>query len=174
MNAITRTTGFNYITDLLAQSLDEVQLLEIRGRITQITGTIIKAMVPGAKIGELCLLRNPGEGFELKAEVIGFVGKEALLTPMGDLYGLSSNTEVIPTGKMQMVPVGPALLGRVLNGTGEPLDVGVRGPLPVDDYYPVYQDAPDPLSRRIIDQPLALGLRALDGLLTCGEGQRLG
>ncbi|HOB61141.1 MAG TPA: type III secretion system ATPase SctN [Candidatus Competibacteraceae bacterium] len=166
--------GFNYITDLLAQSLDEVRLLEIRGRITQITGTIIKAMVPGAKIGELCLLRNPGERFELKAEVVGFSGKEALLTPMGDLYGLSSNTEVIPTGKMQMVPVGPSLLGRVLNGMGEPLDVGVKGPLQVDDYYPVYQDAPDPMSRRIIDKPLALGLRVLDGLLTCGEGQRMG
>mgnify|MGYP003827835777 FL=1 len=174
MNATAGIAGFNYITDLLAQSLDEVRLLEIRGRITQITGTIIKAMVPGAKIGELCLLRNPGERFELKAEVVGFSGKEALLTPMGDLYGLSSNTEVIPTGKMQMVPVGPSLLGRVLNGMGEPLDVGVKGPLQVDDYYPVYQDAPDPMSRRIIDKPLALGLRVLDGLLTCGEGQRMG
>jgi len=174
MNATAGIAGFNYITDLLAQSLDEVRLLEIRGRITQITGTIIKAMVPGAKIGELCLLRNPGERFELKAEVVGFSGKEALLTPMGDLYGLSSNTEVIPTGKMQMVPVGPSLLGRVLNGMGEPLDVRVKGPLQVDDYYPVYQDAPDPMSRRIIDKPLALGLRVLDGLLTCGEGQRMG
>ncbi len=174
MNAIAKTTGFNYITDLLAQSLDEVRLLEIRGRVTQITGTIIRAMVPGAKIGELCVLRNPGENFELKAEVVGFSGKEALLTPMGDLYGVSSNTEVIPTGKMQMVPVGPGLLGRVINGMGEPLDVNTHGPLQIDDYYPVYQDAPDPMSRRIIDKPLALGLRVLDGLLTCGEGQRLG
>ncbi|MDQ5908196.1 MAG: synthase in type secretion protein [Pseudomonadota bacterium] len=174
MNAIAKTTGFNYITDLLAQSLDEVRLLEIRGRVTQITGTIIRAMVPGAKIGELCVLRNPGESFELKAEVVGFSGKEALLTPMGDLYGVSSNTEVIPTGKMQMVPVGPGLLGRVINGMGEPLDVSTHGPLQIDDYYPVYQDAPDPMSRRIIDKPLALGLRVLDGLLTCGEGQRLG
>ena len=174
LNMAAQPAGFRYITDLLAESLEEVQLLQIRGRITQITGTIIKAMVPGAKIGELCLLRNPGEAFELKAEVVGFAGKEALLTPMGDLYGLSSNTEVIPTGKMQMVPVGPGLLGRVLNGMGEPLDVAAHGPLPVEDYYPVYQDAPDPLSRRIIDKPLALGLRVLDGLLTCGEGQRLG
>lgn len=174
MHIPAKTAGFSYITDLLAQSLDEARLLEIRGRITQITGTIIKAVVPGAKIGELCLLRNPGEQFELKAEVVGFSGKEALLTPMGNLYGLSSNTEVIPTSKMQMVPVGPALLGRVLNGLGEPLDVSAHGPLHVDDYYPVYQDAPDPLSRRIIDKPLVLGLRVLDGLLTCGEGQRLG
>lgn len=174
MSVPARITGFDYITDLLMQSLNEAQLLQIRGRITQITGTMIKAMVPGAKIGELCLLRNPDQAFELKAEVVGFAGKEALLTPMGDLYGLSTNTEVIPTGKMQMVPVGSGLLGRVLNGMGEPLDVATRGPLVVEDYYPVYQDAPDPLARRIIDKPLALGLRALDGLLTCGEGQRMG
>ncbi|EXJ15644.1 type III secretion system ATPase SctN [Imhoffiella purpurea] len=166
--------GFGYIGDLLAQSLAEARLLEVRGRVTQITGTIIKAVVPGARIGELCHLRNPGEGRTLVAEVVGFAGKEALLTPMGDLYGVSSNTEVIPTGRMQMVPVGPGLLGRVLDGMGEPLDLDSRGPLQAETQYPVYQDAPDPLKRRIIDRPLALGLRVLDGLLTCGEGQRLG
>ncbi|MBK5941096.1 type III secretion system ATPase SctN [Halochromatium roseum] len=166
--------GLDYITDLLARSIEEVRLLEVRGRVTQITGTIIKAMVPGARIGELCHLRNPGEDFELVAEVVGFSGKEALLTPMGEIYGVSSNTEVIPTGRMQMVPVGPGLLGRVLDGLGEPLDQDRLGPLEVETHYPVYQDAPDPLKRRIIDKPLALGLRVLDGLLTCGEGQRLG
>jgi type III secretion protein N (ATPase) len=166
--------GLDYITYLLARSIEEVRLLEVRGRVTQITGTIIKAMVPGARIGELCHLRNPGEDFELVAEVVGFSGKEALLTPMGEIYGVSSNTEVIPTGRMQMVPVGPGLLGRVLNGLGEPLDQDRLGPLEIETHYPVYQDAPDPLKRRIIDKPLALGLRVLDGLLTCGEGQRLG
>ncbi|MEE4377500.1 MAG: type III secretion system ATPase SctN [Candidatus Competibacteraceae bacterium] len=170
----TDEARFSYITDLLAESVEEARLLEIRGRVTQVTGTIIKAVVPGVQIGELCLLRNPGTADELRAEVVGFSGKDALLTPMGDMYGISSNTEVIPTGKMQMVPVGPGLLGRVLNGMGEPLDVRTHGPLEISEYYPVYQDAPDPLSRRIISQPLALGLRALDGLLTCGEGQRLG
>jgi type III secretion protein N (ATPase) len=165
---------FGYITDLLAESVEAARLLEIRGRVTQVTGTIIKAVVPGVQIGELCLLRSPGNADELRAEVVGFAGKDALLTPMGGMYGISSNTEVIPTGKMQMVPVGPGLLGRVLNGMGEPLDTRTRGPLQVSEYYPVYQDAPDPLSRRIISQPLALGVRALDGLLTCGEGQRMG
>jgi ATP synthase in type III secretion protein N len=169
-----RGAGLDYITDLLARSIEEARLLEVRGRVTQITGTIIKAMVPGARIGELCHLRNPGEDFELVAEVVGFGGKEALLTPMGEIYGVSSNTEVIPTGRMQMVPVGPGLLGRVLDGLGRPLDQDRLGPLEVETYYPVYQDAPDPLKRRIIDKPLALGLRVLDGLLTCGEGQRLG
>ncbi|MCB1804801.1 MAG: type III secretion system ATPase SctN [Candidatus Competibacteraceae bacterium] len=169
-----KATQFDYITDLLEESVNEVQLLEIRGRVTQVTGTIIKAVVPGVQIGELCLLRNTGSSFELKAEVVGFASKEALLTPMGEMYGVSSNTEVIPTGTMHKVPVGPGLLGRVVNGMGEALDVSTHGPLEISDYYPVYQDAPDPLTRRIISQPLSLGLRALDGLLTCGEGQRMG
>ncbi len=164
----------SYITDLLSESVEQARLLEIRGRVTQVTGTIIKAVVPGVQIGELCILQGPRDDFELKAEVVGFSGKDALLTPMGDMYGVSSNTEVIPTGRMHLVPVGPHLLGRVLNGMGEALDTSTRGPLEVSEYYPVYQDAPSPLIRRIISKPLALGLRALDGLLTCGEGQRMG
>jgi len=167
-------SSFDYITDLLAESVDDARLLEVRGRVTQVTGTIIKAVVPGVEIGELCLLRNPSTRSELKAEVVGFSGKEALLTPMGDMYGISSSTEVVATGASHMVPVGPGLLGRVLNGMGEPLDVRAKGPLEVNEHYPVYQDAPDPLSRRIISRPMALGLRAIDGLLTCGEGQRMG
>ena len=167
-------TQFDYIIEVLEESVQDANLLEIRGRVTQVTGTIIKAVVPGVRIGELCILRNPDSNFELKAEVVGFAGKEALLTPMGEMYGVSSNTEVRPTGGMHRVPVGSNLLGRVLNGMGEPLDVGSKGPLEIEDHYPVYQDAPDPLARRIISQPLALGIRALDGLLTCGEGQRMG
>lgn len=169
-----KNNQFDYIADVLKESVDEVQLLAIRGRVTQVTGTIIKAVVPGAQVGELCLLRNFDSNFELKAEVVGFAGKDALLTPMGEMYGVSSNTEVIPTGRMHMTPVGPGLLGRVLNGMGEPLDVASKGPLEVSDHYPVYQDAPDPLTRRIISEPMALGVRALDGLLTCGQGQRMG
>lgn len=166
--------GLDYIPDLLRRSIEEAHLLEIRGRVTQITGTIIRALVPGAQIGELCHLRNPGGGLDLPAEVVGFNGREALLTPMGEIYGISTNTEVIPTGRMQMVPVGPGLLGRVLDGMGRPLDLETRGPLEVETHYPVYRDPPDPLKRRIIDRPLPLGLRVLDGLLTCGEGQRMG
>src|SRR5690606_433950 len=82
--------------------------------------------------------------------------------------------EVIPTGRVHMVPVGMGLLGRILDGLGNPLDTHKRGPLTTSRYYPVFADAPDPLSRRIIDTPVSLGVRAIDGLLTCGEGQRMG
>lgn len=164
----------DYITELLAESVEDARLIEIRGRVTQVSGAIIKAVTPGVKVGELCLLRNPNESDPLKAEVVGFCGRDALLSPMGDMHGISSNTEVIATGRVHRVPVGPGLLGRVLNGLGEAMDTQQRGPLQIEDYYPVYQDAPEPLSRRIIAKPMALGLRALDGLLTCGEGQRMG
>jgi len=164
----------DYITSLLSESVNEARLLGIRGRVTQVTGTIIRAMVPAVEVGELCILRGPARGFELKAEVVGFHGKEALLTPMGDMYGVSSHTEVVPTHSMHMIPVGPGLLGRVLDGMGNPLDEEAKGPLEIEDYYPVYNTAPAPLSRRLIERPTSLGLRAIDGLLTVGEGQRMG
>lgn len=140
----------------------------------QVVGTIIKAVVPAVKIGEVCVLRNPGEDFELQAEVVGLSRDAALLTPIGDMFGISTATEVIPTGRTHLVPVGPGLLGRVLDGLGRPIDTKTRGPLDTQEFYPVYQDAPDPLTRRVISKPLPLGLRVLDGLLTCGEGQRMG
>jgi type III secretion protein N (ATPase) len=165
---------FDYVTDMMRLSLADTPTLRIKGRVTQVVGTIIKAVVPTVKVGEVCLLRNPGERFEMKAEVVGFSRDAALLTPIGEMYGISAATEVTPTGRAHMVPVGGGLLGRVLDGLGRPLDAAERGPLEADKFYPVFADAPDPLTRRIISQPLELGVRALDALLTCGEGQRMG
>lgn len=160
--------------DRLTQAIDDLQPLSIRGFVVEITGTILRAVVPGVTIGELCLLHDRTGGPPLRAEVVGIDGAEALLTPMGELYGLSASTEVVPTGRMHMVPVGPALLGRVVDGLGAPIDLDRNGPLLTSELAPVYRDAPSPLARKIIDKPLPLGLRAIDGLLTCGEGQRMG
>ncbi|MDB5840448.1 MAG: Flagellum-specific synthase FliI [Herminiimonas sp.] len=168
------TRHFNYITDMLQTALEQAQMVRIRGRVIQVTGTIIKAVVPSVRVGEICLLRNPGSYDEIKAEVVGFSRGTALLMPTGDTQGISAETEVIPTGRVHMVPVGMGLLGRVLDGLGNPIDVATRGPLAVTRYYPVFADAPDPLTRRLISEPVSLGIRALDGLLTCGEGQRMG
>lgn len=165
---------FDYITDLMEIALADTPTLHVKGRVVQVVGTIIKAVVPAVKIGEVCLLRNPGEDFELQAEVVGLSRDAALLTPIGDMFGISTATEVTPTGRTHLVPVGPGLLGRVLDGLGRPIDTKTRGPLDTQEFYPVYQDAPDPLTRRVITQPLPLGLRVMDGLLTCGEGQRMG
>lgn len=166
--------GFDYVLDMMQLAVEDTPTLTITGRVTQVIGTIIKAVVPSVKIGEVCILRQPGEDFELKAEVVGFARDAALLTPLGDMYGISASTEVIPTGRSHMVPVGPGLLGRVLDGLGRPLDAKERGPLQADKFYPVFADAPDPLSRRVIQDPLPMGVRAIDAFLTCGEGQRMG
>lgn len=163
---------FEYMTNIIDEALTDLKTVEVRGRVEKVIGTIIHAVVPGVKVGELCLLRNPWEKWELKAEVVGFAKRIALLTPLGDLHGISPATEVIPTGEIHSVPVGDDLLGRVLNGLGKPIDGGP--PLKPKEYYPVYADPPNPMQRRIIDKPISLGLKVLDGILTCGEGQRMG
>lgn len=165
---------FKSLSSLLEEGVKGTQTLQIKGRVTQVVGTIIKAVVPEVKIGEICTLKNPWEDWGLLAEVVGFEKEAAIMTPLGELTGVSSSTEVIPSGKMHMVPVGPQLLGRVLDGMGHPLDQATKGPLHVDQYYPVYADPPDPMKRKVIDQPISLGVRALDAMLTCGEGQRMG
>ena len=164
--------AFEYIGSLLEEAVQNATSVEIRGRVEQVVGTIIRAVVPGVKVGELCILKNPWEDFTLKAEVVGFVKNVALLSPLGSCQGVSPATEVIPTGEILSVPVGEELLGRVLDGLGQPIDGGP--PLKTRLHYPVFAEAPNPMTRKIISRPLSLGLRSLDGMLTCGEGQRMG
>ena len=159
---------------MLRAAITRTSAVKLQGRVIQVTGTVIKAMVPAVKIGEICILRNPGGALDMKAEVVGFSKGTALLMPTGDTQGISAETEVIPTGQVHMVPVGVELLGRVLDGLGNPLDLDTHGPLMTGRRYPVFAEAPDPLRRKIISNPISLGVRALDGLLTCGEGQRMG
>lgn len=143
------------------------------GRVRKVVGTIINAVAPDVQVGELVDLHTRETGHHLAAEVVGFVGREALLSPIGDTQGVSPATEVIPTGRVQSVAVGAGLMGRVLDGFGNFID-GRNDPFEPEARYPVYRSPPDPMTRRIIKDPLSLGVRALDGLLTCGEGQRMG
>ena len=168
------SSAFDYIAQMIDRAVEDAQPVEIKGRVIQVVGTIIKAAVPGVKVGEICILRNPWEDFEVQAEVVGFTRDAALLTALGTMTGISAQTDVIPTRRVHMVPVGETLLGRVVDGLGRPLDADVKGPIRPEAYYPVYADPPSPLKRRIISRPISLGIRALDGLLTCGEGQRMG
>ena len=163
--------AFEYIGSLLDEAV-QTTTVDVRGRVDQVVGTIIRAVVPGVKVGELCILKNPWEEFELKAEVVGFLKNVALLSPIGSCQGVSPATEVIPTGEILSVPVGPELLGRVVNGMGEPIDGGPE--LRRRTHYPIYAPAPNPMTRMIISKPLTLGIRSIDGVLTCGEGQRMG
>ena len=166
--------SFEYITQVLDRAVEDALVVETKGKVVQVVGTIIKAAVPGVKIGEVCLLRNPWEDYETQAEVVGFTRDAVLLSALGQMIGISAQTEVIPTRRVHMVPVGNSLLGRVLDGLGRPLDFDKKGPLHPEGYYPVYAPPPSPLERKIISKPISLGIRALDGMLTVGEGQRMG
>lgn len=164
--------AFEYISELLEEAVNNVTPVAIRGRVEQVVGTIIRAVVPGVKVGELCILRNPWEEWSLKAEVVGFIKNVALLSPLGSMQGISPATEVIPTGEILSIPVGEELLGRVVDGLGQPIDGGPA--IRAHTHYPVFAEAPNPMTRKIITKPMPLGLRCLDGMLTCGEGQRMG
>lgn len=158
--------------DTIIDRLDNVQLTTINGRITEVVGMLIRAIVPGVKIGEVCLVKRDGE--PLRTEVVGFTREEVILSPLGEMTGIGPSSEVIPTRLPLFIKVGPGLLGRVLNGLGEPLDEDVRGPLILDEIYPVLQSPPDPLKRQRIDKPIQTGVRSIDALLTTGIGQRVG
>lgn len=158
--------------DKLIGSLDELELTTINGRITEIVGMLIKAIVPQVKIGEICLVKR--EGAPLLTEVVGFTREEVFLSPLGEMTGIGPSSEVIPTYLPLHIKVGPKLLGRILNGLGEPLDVATKGPLELEETCPVIQSPPDPLKRKRISEPISVGVRAIDGILTTGLGQRIG
>ena len=171
---MTMLSRFEYISEILDRAVDEARLIDVKGRVVQVVGMIIKASVPGVRVGEICILRDPWENVEMQAEVIGFNKETVLLTALGQMTGLSVQTEVIPSRRVHMVGVGESLLGRVLDGLGRPIDSEEKGPLLPEKYYPVYADPPNPLERRIISKPISLGVKTLDSMLTCGEGQRMG
>ena len=158
----------------MCQRVTQTNPVRINGRVIEVIGTLIKAKIPDVRIGEICELREPSGNILTDAEVIGFSGDASLLTPYRGLLGLSSHTTVHPTGRSQEVMVGDHLLGRIIDGMGNPLDGAEKGGFHSQMTYPIYHEAIDPLKRRIITQPLQSGIRVLDGLLTCGEGQRLG
>ncbi|MFY7855482.1 MAG: hypothetical protein ACOVQT_05030, partial [Rubrivivax sp.] len=145
-----------------------------RGKVRLAVGTLVRASGVRAEVGEICRLVDPGGGGEQRAEVIGFDGDEVLMSPMGGLDGLSGSTQVIATGQRHAVAVGDFLLGRVVDGLGERfLDQGP--PAPADAMrLSVSTGAPPPLSRRPIEHALPSGVNAIDGVLTCGVGQRMG
>ncbi|MHB8878734.1 MAG: type III secretion system ATPase SctN [Myxococcaceae bacterium] len=153
------------------QLVKEAQTVRIRGRVTELAGLVIKAAVPGVRVGEVVEVKGRNRA-AVKAEVVGFRGEEVMLMPLGEITGIGPDSEVIPTGRPLTIKVGDGLLGRVLGGLGTPID---GKPLPEGLLeWSVDRDCPDPFTRRRIERPLPLGLRCIDGLLTVGEGQRIG
>jgi len=154
------------------EALENVDSLAVYGRVAQAVGTVIEGYGPVTSIGEMGeVIREDGEGRVL-AEVVGFRGERLLLMPLGEMRGIGPTSRLVMTGRQASVPVGTGLLGRVLDGLGTPIDGG--GPIQADLQYPLYANPINPLRRRRINQPFDVGVRAINGLLTCGVGQKVG
>jgi flagellum-specific ATP synthase len=156
----------------LAPYIDAVagaETMKVYGRVVEITGIIVKATGVKASIGESCSIISGNVA--LDAEVVGFRDGKVLLMAIGDLSDIRSGSRVLPVGRKVSIRVSPALIGRVINDRGEPIDG--KGPIHGTDY-PLTAATPHPLKRRRITEPIDLGVRAINGLLTCGKGQRIG
>lgn len=152
------------------EAIAAVDTCRVAGRIVQVVGLTIEALGLETQIGEICEI--PTRGDTLVCEVVGFREKRALLMPLGDLDGIQPGSPIYPTNRSFAVPVGDALLGRVLDGLGRPIDG--KGPLLTQQTRSTTSRAPHPLNRKPIQDALVTGVRAIDGFLTCGKGQRMG
>jgi ATP synthase in type III secretion protein N len=154
----------------------EAKPYRVRGRVTELTGLIIKAAVPGVRIGEMCWVTSPKDDTPpLKTEVVGFKDGAVFLMPLGEARGIGPDSEVIPSGKPFTIRCGYGLLGRTLSGIGEPID-GLGGIEEIEglEEWAVERECPDPYTRQPVDRVISFGVRAWDGLLTVGRGQRVG
>lgn len=152
--------------------INERRFIKYIGNITKVTGLTIESNGPIASIGELCYIYPHNKKEHILAEVVGFRDDNVLLMPLGDMNGIAPGSKVIASGKTLKVPVGEELVGRVLDGLGNPID-GL-GQLKTLKTYEVSNTPPNPLERKMITTPLSLGVKSIDGLLTCGKGQRIG
>jgi FliI/YscN family ATPase len=142
------------------------------GRVTRLVGLVVEAIGLDVGVGELCRISSLADDHSVLAEVVGFHERGVLLMPLGELAGLHSGSLVQPLGRSFGVDVGPGMLGRVLNGLGHPIDG--KGKLDAKERVPLTAEPPHPLQRQMIDETLVTSVRAIDGLLTIGKGQRIG
>ncbi len=145
--------------------------LVVEGRLTRMVGLTLEAVGCQAAIGGRCMVHSP-DAEPVEAEVVGFSGERLFLMPSGDIQGLVPNARVVPTQRVREAPVGPGLLGRVLDGTGKPLDG--RGPLRASARVSLEGRPINPLARHPIHEPLDVGVRAINALQSVGRGQRMG
>jgi len=157
--------------DIVAR-IREIKPLRVSGKVTQIVGLVVEGFCPASTVGTLCELTPLGGGAGVPAEVVGFRNSKALLMPLGDLRGLGPGSLIRVVRDSATLPVGDELLGRVIGALGEPLD---NKPLPkLTQEFPLYAQPVSPMDRDQIVRALDLGVRSINGLLTCGQGQRMG
>ncbi|MGD8881971.1 MAG: flagellar protein export ATPase FliI [Desulfobacterales bacterium] len=163
-------TGFSL--DKYRSCLDAACTIRARGKVTNVIGLVIEARGPVSKLGTVCDIYTKGGAHKITAEVMGFRDDHVLMMPLEEIRGIGPGCRVVARQQRAIIPVGPGLLGRVISGLGNPIDN--KGPIPVESEYPIYGAPINPLSRKRISKPLDLGIRAINGLLTVGCGQRIG
>jgi flagellum-specific ATP synthase len=161
----------NRIAHLLERAR-EAKTVENRGRVAQLIGLVIESNGPLAAVGEICRIESSRHDRSTLAEVVGFRDHKVLLMPLGDISGIHPGSEVIALGRPLQAPVGDALMGRVLDGLGQPLD-GL-GPVRADRMVSVFATPPHPLRRQRITHAFEMGIKSLDTFIPCGRGQRMG
>lgn len=154
------------------EAVKHVETMKLSGKITQIIGLVIESQGPNTNLGELCYIYPRTSGKAIPAEVVGFRQNRVLLMPLGEMQGIGPGCDVVSAYRTLSVAVGPHLLGRILDGLGNPIDG--KGPVVSNLEYPLNASAPPPLTRRRIAEKLSVGVRAIDGPLTLGRGQRVG
>jgi len=153
------------------QTIENAKPVRLHGRVTQVVGLVIEAYCPDTSVGAMCEIL-PGDGDPIPAEVVGFRDNKALLMPLGDLRGVGLDSLITVRRDKAAMGVGPQMLGRVIDGLGNPIDD--KGVLNTEEELPIYASPVNPMSRPPIRKPLDLGIRSINGLLTCGQGQRVG
>ncbi|HRI73202.1 MAG TPA: FliI/YscN family ATPase [Fimbriimonadaceae bacterium] len=157
--------------ETMKRAIERTTRHQLQGRVEQVVGLIIESRGPMAHVGDVCTVDTPG-GESVPCEVVGFRGDRVLMMPLGDLHGIGPGSAVRPTDGCLRVPVGDAMLGRVVDALGRPMDG--KGPLGDLPTYPNVASPPNALQRKMIEEPFGTGVRAIDGFLTMGVGQRVG
>ncbi|MFA5480224.1 MAG: flagellar protein export ATPase FliI [Candidatus Muiribacteriota bacterium] len=158
--------------EFLKNKIESIDTLKVNGKVTHVIGLLIESLGPSARVGELCYIYPRKSKEPIFAEIVGFKDNKVLLMPYSEVTNIAPGCEVRASGHTLRVPVGKALLGRVVDGMGNPMDG--KGPILHETYYEVYNNPPNPLTRARIKDKLELGIKALDGILTMGKGQRVG
>jgi flagellum-specific ATP synthase len=172
MSIGTDSDAAPFSADRYLAELRSADLIRQNGKVRQVIGVVVESNGPAMSIGETANISYKRNAAPVLAEAVGFRDRNVLLMPLGELGGISAGSDVLSLGKPLQVGLSRALLGRVLDGLGRPLDG--RGPIGGATAAEVSGHPPNALTRRRVDTPLSLGVRAIDGLLTCGRGQRVG